>query len=80
MEQSLRRQLSTEEILAGRDNEEETLSDRCTICQFQRSNFQESRKRNEKENPSVSEVQRSLRTFFKQSKFLFHGKSVPGGG
>lgn len=60
-DQSHRQPWSTEEILADRDNDKETLSHRCTICQFLRSSFQESR--NEEESGFVSEVQRSLRTF-----------------
>lgn len=63
MVQSHRQQLSTEEVLAGRDNEEETFRDRGTICQFLRSSSQESRKGNAEESGFVPKVQHSLRTF-----------------
>lgn len=50
---SHRRQLSTEEILAGRDNEENAVSGRGTICQFLSSSSQDSREGREEEASSV---------------------------
>lgn len=60
---SHRQQLSTEEILAGRDNEEEAVSGRGTICQLLSSSSQDSKEGDEEETGSVPREQRSLRTF-----------------
>ncbi|KAL6083937.1 hypothetical protein STEG23_026598, partial [Scotinomys teguina] len=65
-------QLGTEEILAGRDNEEEAVSGGGAICQLLSSSSQDSRKGNE-ESGFVPKVQRSLRIF---SKELDSGFSV----
>lgn len=64
---SHRQQLSTEEILAGRDNEEEAVSGRGAICQLLSRSSQDSRKGNEEERTFVPKAQqRSLRTFSKE--------------
>jgi hypothetical protein len=60
---SHRQQLSTEEILAGRDNEEETVRGRGTICPFLSSSSQGSREGDEEETGPGPREQRSLRTF-----------------
>lgn len=70
---SHRRQLSTEEILAGRDNEENAVSGRGTICQFLSSGSQDSREGREEEASSVP------KDIFRQSKFVLLGKAGCGG-
>lgn len=78
MEQSHRQQLSTEEILAGRDNEEEMLCDGCTICQFQQ---QFSRKQKMKWRAWFCfKGTAQPKDIFKHSKLLLHRKGGSGGG
>lgn len=73
---SHRQQLSTEEILAGRDNEEETVRGRGTICPFLSSSSQGSREGDEEETGPGPREQRSLRTF--SDKKLRRRKHVTG--
>lgn len=73
---SHRRQLSTEETLAGRDNEEKAVSGRGTICQFLNSSPQDSREGREDEASSVPKEQHSLRTFSDKVSLCSLGKEA----
>lgn len=73
---SHRRQLSTEEILAGRDNEEKAVSGRGTICQFLSSSPQDSREGREAEASSVPKEQHSLRTLSDKVSLCSLGKEA----